>query len=344
MKLIYISCLLLIKNNNKRKNMNKLKKIGMTALAASLVSTSVFAGEMSVSGTASMSYENYSKDGANLSNAKYFTQNNNIVFSGGGELDNGLTVALSFELDDGYNNSTASTSVWDDHSLTVSSDALGTFGIYGHGGTSAQKQYSGTVAGNIWDNFDGTAGVTATRKASKSGNNLMKYKLPTIVDDVALSVSYQAGGTSHAGAASSKAYGLEYTGIEGLTASFGMGDDNSTLNNKVDVTSWKASYVYESITVGASRNDYSPETAQTDEETTSWNVAYTISDNISVAYGIEEISNEANTADSEYTSLSGSYTSGGMTVSVGHQTAEAGAGASTDKDVDYNYLTLAFAF
>jgi len=324
--------------------MNKLKKIGMTALAASLVSTSVFAGEMSVSGTASMSYENYSKDGAALSNAKYFTQNNNIVFSGGGELDNGLTVALSFELDDGYNNSTKSTSVWDDHSLTVSSDALGTFGIYGHGGSSAQKQYSGTAAGNIWDNFDGTAGVTATRKASKSGNNLMKYKLPTIIEDVALSVSYQAGGTSDAGAASSKAYGLEYTGIEGLTASFGMGDDNSTVNNKVDVTSWKASYVYESITVGASRNDYSPETAQTDEETTSWNVAYTVSDNISVAYGIEEISNEANTADSEYTSLSGSYTSGGMTVSVGHQTAEAGAGASTDKDVDYNYLTLAFAF
>ena len=324
--------------------MNKLKKIGMTALAASLVSTSVFAGEMSVSGTASMSYENYSKDGAALSNAKYFTQNNNIVFSGGGELDNGLTVALSFELDDGYNNATASTSVWDDHSLTVSSDALGTFGIYGHGGSSAQKQYSGTAAGNIWDNFDGTAGVTATRKASKSGNNLMKYALPTIIEDVALSVSYQAGGTSHAGAASSKAYGLEYTGIEGLTASFGMGDDNSTINNKVDVTSWKASYVYESITVGASRNDYSPETAQTDEETTSWNVAYTVTDNISVAYGIEEISNEANTADSEYTSLSGSYTSGGMTVSVGHQTAEAGAGASTDKDVDYNYLTLAFAF
>ena len=324
--------------------MNKLKKIGMTALAASLVSTSVFAGEMSVSGTASMSYENYSKDGAALSNAKYFTQNNNIVFSGGGELDNGLTVALSFELDDGYNNATASTSVWDDHSLTVSSDALGTFGIYGHGGSSAQKQYSGTVAGNIWDNFDGTAGVTATRKASKSGNNLMKYALPTIIEDVALSVSYQPGGTSHAGAASSKAYGLEYTGIEGLTASFGMGDDNSTINNKVDVTSWKASYVYESITVGASRNDYSPETAQTDEETTSWNVAYTVTDNISVAYGIEEISNEANTADSEYTSLSGSYTSGGMTVSVGHQTAEAGAGASTDKDVDYNYLTLAFAF
>jgi outer membrane protein OmpU len=316
----------------------------MTALAASLVSTSVFAGEMSVSGTASMSYENYSIDGGALSNAKYFTQNNNIVFSGGGELDNGLTVALSFELDDGYNNSTASTSVWDDHSLTVSSDALGTFGIYGHGGSSAQKQNSGTAAGNIWDNFDGTAGVTATRKASKSGDNLLKYKLPTIVDDLSMSVSYQPGGTADAGAQSSKAVGIEYTGVEGLTISYGQGDDNSNTVNKIDVSSWKASYVYESITVGASRNDYKPTTANTDEETTSMNIAYTVSDSISVAYGVESISNEANTVDSEYASLSGSYTSGGMTISVGHQTAEAGAGASSDKDVDYNYLTLAFAF
>jgi outer membrane protein OmpU len=316
----------------------------MTALAASLVSTSVFAGEMSVSGTASMSYENYSIDGGALSNAKYFTQNNNITFSGGGELDNGLTVALSFELDDGYNNSTASTSVWDDHSLTVSSDALGTFGIYGHGGSSAQKQNSGPAAGNIWDNFDGTAGVTATRKASKSGDNLLKYKLPTIVDDLSMSVSYQPGGTADAGAQSSKAVGIEYTGVEGLTISYGQGDDNSNTVNKIDVSSWKASYVYESITVGASRNDYKPTTANTDEETTSMNIAYTVSDSISVAYGVESISNEANTVDSEYASLSGSYTSGGMTISVGHQTAEAGAGASSDKDVDYNYLTLAFAF
>jgi outer membrane protein OmpU len=40
--------------------MNNFKKIGLTALAASLVSTSVFAGEVTVSGGASMAVENYS--------------------------------------------------------------------------------------------------------------------------------------------------------------------------------------------------------------------------------------------------------------------------------------------
>jgi len=38
--------------------MNNLKKIGLTALAASLVTTSAFAGEMSVAGSASIGVKN----------------------------------------------------------------------------------------------------------------------------------------------------------------------------------------------------------------------------------------------------------------------------------------------
>ena len=40
--------------------MNNFKKIGMTALAASLVSTSVFAGELTASGSASVTAEGWS--------------------------------------------------------------------------------------------------------------------------------------------------------------------------------------------------------------------------------------------------------------------------------------------
>ena len=37
--------------------MNNMKKIGLTALAGSLVATSAFAGSMSVSGSAKMTYQ-----------------------------------------------------------------------------------------------------------------------------------------------------------------------------------------------------------------------------------------------------------------------------------------------
>ena len=79
--------------------MNKFKKIGLTALAASLVSVSAHAGEMSVAGSASMNVEGYS--GENLDGGSGFSMGNQLTFSGSGELDNGMTVSLSFILDQG---------------------------------------------------------------------------------------------------------------------------------------------------------------------------------------------------------------------------------------------------
>ena len=53
------------------------------------------------------------------------------------------------------------------------------------------------------------------------GNNSMMYTLPAMVDGVAINASYTPRGT---GADSSTASGVTYTGVEGLTASYGMGD------------------------------------------------------------------------------------------------------------------------
>ena len=329
--------------------MNNLKKIGMTALAASLVSTSVFAGELAVTGSASISYENYTTKELGVVGNKTFTQSNAIDFNGSSELDNGMNVAVHFQLDDGANGgaATAGTSVWDNHSITVSSDAMGTFAFAGHGGSSAQSALDTTAAGDIFDNFDGTAGVatTSTFRSSKAGNNIMKYTLPAVVDGLSAAVSYQAGGNASAGAASSTAYGLTYTGVEGLSVSYGHGENNTSLAIASEVTTMSASYAYGPVTVSASESD-NDELTVTDQTLTSVAVSYTISDNLSVKYGEETLAS-ADTAwvkDAEYTSISASYTSGGMTISVGSQSASNAEGATADLDVDYNYLTLGFAF
>jgi outer membrane protein OmpU len=324
--------------------MNNLKKIGMTALAASLVSTSVFAGELTVSGAASMSYENYSTTdtAAAASNNKTFTQGNVINFNGGGELDNGMTVALAFELDEGSTDG----QLFDNHSVTISSDAMGSFSLSGHGGSSAQSALDTTAAGDIFDNFDTTAGIAATEtfNSSKAGNNIMKYTLPSVVDGLSAAVSYQAGGNSSAGAGSSTAYGLTYTGVEGLTVSYGFGEDNSVNTNEREVTTMAAAYAYGPVTVAYTETENDATTASTDQTLKSVAVSYTISENLSVKYGEETFENDADAVDPEYTSFSAAYTSGGMTVSVGTQSAENADGTAADKDVDYNYLTLGFAF
>ena len=71
-----------------------LKKIGLTALAGSLVATSLVAGEMAVTGSASMKVRHVSN-----SAGKAFSMGNQLEFTGGGELDNGMNVALSFVID-----------------------------------------------------------------------------------------------------------------------------------------------------------------------------------------------------------------------------------------------------
>ncbi len=88
--------------------MNNLKKIGLTALAGSLVAVSASqAGEMSVSGSLGATYKTKSAgtEGRSIGNDK------DVSFSGSGELDNGWTFAGSTLLTDGYSVSSSILSI-----------------------------------------------------------------------------------------------------------------------------------------------------------------------------------------------------------------------------------------
>ncbi|MDC3349577.1 porin [Candidatus Pelagibacter ubique] len=327
--------------------MNNLKKIGLTALAASLVSTSVFSGEVTVSGGASMTVEGYSGTAQNA--GKGFSMGNQLTFSGSGELDNGLTASISFVLDQGDNETDstagAGTAPFDNHSVSISSDALGTLTMHGEGGSSAQSALDTTAAGDIWDTFDNAAFTTGeTVKTSAADGDIMVYTLPSMVDDLSVSVSYSP---QQAGAASSTAYGLTYTGVEGLSVSYGQGDASTGVaTTEADATTMKASYAYGSFTVAYSNNDYQTAVANKDQETTSYKVSYTVSDELSISYGQEEIELESDSDDAEFEAITVAYTSGGMTLtaSAKESTNAAHNGASTIDDRDYWSLGLAFAF
>jgi len=132
--------------------MNNFKKIGLTALAGSLVATSVYAGEMSVAGSASWRISNH----AGTDGGKTMAMGNQLTFTGGGEMDNGMNVALSFILDQGDNelvDDESSNAPFDSHSITVSSDAMGSIKFAGEGASSAQNTLDTTAAGDIWDNI-----------------------------------------------------------------------------------------------------------------------------------------------------------------------------------------------
>jgi outer membrane protein OmpU len=339
-------------NNKQRKNMNNIKKIGMTALAASLVSTSVFAGEITVSGSAAINFENYS--GTAVSGTKAFSMGNQLTFSGSGELDNGMTVSLSFVLDQNDDSTTAGAAYsggpFDSHSVSISSDAMGTLKFHGEGGDSAQNAVGDTAAGNIWDNFDARATGNATLSESRAGDNIIHYTLPEMVDGLALSASYTpATGEDE----SDNAIALVYTGVEGLTVSLGKGSNDgqaagsggTTAN--ADTTSMKASYVYGPVTLAYSDHEFDSNTATSDQDATSWKVSYAVSDAVSITYGSESLDSKAtaDTSDAEYTKVTGSYTSGGMTVSANYQEADnSNYSTAVAEDEEYVGLSVSFAF
>ena len=319
--------------------MNKFKKIGLTALAASLVSVSAHAGSMSLSGAASMNAGAYSGEGHD--GGTTFSMGNQMTATGGGELDNGMTVSLSFQLDD------TKGSPFEDQSVSISSDAMGTLVLHGVGGGSATSAMDATAAGNLWDTFDGVglaSGVTHTNSAP--GTNAFMYTLPAIMDGVSINASYEpqaSGNTNDSG----MGFAITYTGVEGLTAIYSQSDEVGTTSAlSGEQTAWKLSYAYGPITATATGSDFDVQTASSDQDVSSYAVSYTISDELSVTYGTETIeSGTSGDQDAEYNKLSAAYTSGGMTVSAQIAQAEnIDHSTNANADLDYWGLGLAFAF
>ncbi len=309
-----------------------IKKIGLTALAASLVSVSAHAGAMSVAGGASIGVKN----NAGSDGGKSITMGNQLTFTGGGELDNGLNVALSFIIDqaDGV---TAGTAPFDSHSITISSDAMGSIVIAGEGAGNAQSALDTTAAGDIWDN-----GFSYTAMAgSDASSSSINYTLPTLMDDLSVSASYSPSG---AAVESTTAIAFTYTGVEGLSVSYGSGEAGSTTATASgDVTTVKGSYAIGSFTAAYSNTESDKDSTGTDEEMTSFKLSYTVTDDLSISYGEEVHETSGQATDEEFEQLSVSYTTGGMTLTAS-QTDASGLGNSAGTTGERWKLGASFAF
>jgi len=302
--------------------MNNIKKIGMTALAASLASTSAFAGAVTVGGGASINYGIYSA-GSGLNTASSWTMGDNLTFTGSGTLENGLSVTLAMEIDRGE--STGTNGPFEGQSVTVARDDLGTLVFAGLDGSSAGSSVSKTAAGNIWDSFDGAIGGAGAGVARLHGGalaNSFLYTSPAIIEGLKVFASYQP----HEGPTSGyTGYGVTYTGVAGLTFNAARQEvEGSTAARDGDQTALKVAYAFGPVTVSASDNDYKTGTGavmgvaagdNVGQKTRSYALAYTLSEAFSINIGTETI--DAPTGeDAKFQSIGASYTMGGMTISA----------------------------
>ena len=317
-----------------------IKKIGLTALAGSLVATSAFAGSMSATGSASFEVQHNNGSAANA--GKAWSMGNSVTFAGSGELDNGLNITASFELDQG---AAAGTGPFDSHGLTIGNDTFGTLTFQGHGGAAAQTAIDDMASGDIWDNgFSATGAPT-----SSSTNNMLAYKLPEMVDGLSVNVSYVPHTAASSQYASTMDWAVAYTGVEGLTVGYGSGENKATKGSEADVSSYYVKYAYGPVTVAFHETEFDSEATTTtaDIDFTAYSVAYTVTDEISVAYKVADLStpNASGDADQEVSGVTASYTAGGMTISgkmVNGDNMAYSTAASADKSMWK--LAASFAF
>ena len=326
-------------------NMNNLKKLGLTALAGSLVAGSVSAAELTATGSATMSYSG-GDENSNMGNG--WTMADSVTFSASGDV-NDIGITLSIELDGDAQSAkvdpaaasatATGSNVVDSHSIAMDFGDAGTLTFAGHGGDgfmSANDDVMPTASEEPWDVVSGAdAGVIN----GFSGNNMFTYKY-SHESGINLTVSYINASDAVTDVSYSDA-GITYTGMDGLTLGYGEGDVENVTNTKSNESTMFAKYAIGAATVGIQVSEKDMETG-TDTESTGIGVSYQVNDDLTVSYGANTL--ESGTSpDQDATAVGISYTMGSLGISFSMNQVDniANSGAN---DREAYQLGLSFAF
>ena len=319
--------------------MNNLRKIGLSALAGSLATFSVNAADLSVSGAASITFDDTNRGFGDRGNSFYM--GDSIKFNASGETDGGIGVAVYYEWDG---------QILDDHKITLSG-GFGSLVFDGHGGSSAFGAIDDKTPNayeEAWDIIDtngSTSGCTPTVINGVSANNMFIYTTPDM-GGATLTASYINGGGSDAAPEGSTSFAVKVSPemMDGLTIGAGVSDNTEAESTDVEETTIYATYATGGFTVGVQSSDRDHTTAGSDLESIAYGITYAVNDDMSIGYSYHELETESTTdEDQESTGISASYTMGGMTLAGATNKTDNMEGTASQDFEGYEF-TLSFAF
>jgi outer membrane protein OmpU len=299
--------------------MNNLKKLGLTALAGSLVATSVYAGDMSVTAGASLDYTSTSETTGNN-----WSMGDSVNFNGSGDVE-GMEVSLQIELDGG---------TYDDYSLKIDTGDMGAVTFSGASkGVGGLNNYADVVPTAYEEVYDVTDGDDNGVVGNISSTNSFAYN--GTFGDFTLSAFYNPASTS------SSSYVVEHNGLmDGLTLGIGTGEVTTTQDEETVYLK----YVTGGLTFGYQRSEIDFAAAGTsDEESDHYGISFAVNENLTVSAGRQEVEfSGASKVDEESTGVSASYTMGGLTI-AGHANGTDNQAGGTENE-DSKSINFAFAF
>ena len=311
--------------------MTNLKKIGLTALAGTLATTAYAqAGELTVSGTARMEVQSNQKttSAGVETESDSFLNNGTIVFSGSGELDNGMGVSYMQALADGSLTSS---------NVQLDMGDMGTLSMADHNvaGIGTIQDIVPNGGEQPWDDI-GTHGGHEDGVANPHTGDRLGYTVDAGVATVSAAVDLSADGSTQSIALSSSSL------VDGLKIVAGYADVQSTEALEDELTTYGATFTMGSVSVGAQRTDVDGEGASRDIERKAMGISMMINDNLSVGYGVSDVEYEEHSYDEESTEIGAVYTSGGMTIGLQNITKDNKNGAAADEEMTELQLTFAF--
>ena len=324
--------------------MIKLKKVGLTALAGSLAAVTANAGEMSVSGSANVTYVTYS----GTSHAQSLGHDKDVKFSGSGELDNGFTFSLFTNMKDDMTVSSTAT--------VINMGSLGSIGVGSGGGTNINGAYDEAIPTAYEENSDAGGQGAANYVGSYADGNGVTYVFPAMEMMGAtitggLDYSFQGGSDSpNDGSAVARsntwgnAYGLGLTVAYDALSVGAFVSERENKNPSADKTvedeftgSWNVKYSAGPVSLGysefyigsglAATTNAGTTTAAKTVGTTSgifdgdmFSVAFNVNDDLSISYSEMTSTHDSQTAstntdvDEKYESIQAAYSMGAMSI------------------------------
>ena len=347
--------------------MNIIKKIGLTALGTSLVASSAFAGELSVSGGAGYTYSNETETGT-ARGSEAIGYNHHISFSGSTELENGYTVSTNMTIE-------PSLALSSSH-VKLTMGSLGSVVVGdGYGGIGAN--FDDATPRAYEENHDGMTTSTAIDNIGANIDNGQILYVAPVQDmgngyTLTAMAEFAPSGSDTAvydgGTATATAYGTGM-GIAGVISGNGLtmglyaneiDTANSVTNTDNSMITGYVNYAIGPVSLGVQLAETNrgivggAEAATTAKtvaaatgtfETEKMSIAFQVNDDLSVSYGILEETYDATTSVTmESKSYQAAYSMGAMSISAYHTTTDNPDWVSTAKTEDINEIALNFAF
>jgi outer membrane protein OmpU len=338
--------------------MNKITKLGVSALCGSLAAVSAAnAGEMTVTGGVDMSW--VSLDDEVTGNP--IGMGSNLTFTGSGDLDNGWSVALSVAMTnaDAYSNT----------NVTVTVPTLGAIRIdQGTSGTGIDR--IDDVTPSVWEEAYG-AGLGAGIQTVSGGSaaSTIEYTPNMLPDGATLNLAYtpdangsnaaDKGSSGHSAGVKKSGWDAAVTltdalhGMAGLTLYGGIGsieqDTNSAaIDGDKDETTIAVAYAAGGFTVGYqwSEQDLGTNTAAQEYTNEGYGVTFNVNDDLSIGYNHYE-SDQDNATDvtAKASSFQIAYSMGGASIRLYEGDVDNNAyqtGAAYDRSATVISVSLAF--